>query len=67
MIPVGRVDRHFDVRIDVSVRDLVSHRVFWAGQLLSRDNLSSPMAFTHHQLIKGSAPQKEWRLTVTSK
>ena len=37
--PVGGMDGHLDVRIDVFVRDLVPHGVLWAGQLLSRDDL----------------------------
>lgn len=39
-MPVGSVNGHLDVWIDVFVHNLMSHGVLWAGQLLSRNNLS---------------------------
>lgn len=40
--PVGSVNRHLDVRIDVFVHDLMPHCILWPGQLLSRNDLPPP-------------------------
>ena len=55
--PIGSVNGHLDVWIDVFVHDLVPHCVLWTGQLLSRDDLPMPRGIessataSTHQMI----------------